>query len=201
MTDNFKGVLDAYAARIPDCARIERVYPEARNEEIRGCASEKVRIQKYYAWKLLEAAAVKSFGADFNTLAFGKDKNGKWSCNGMYFSLSHSAAAVAVAVSDKPVGIDIELARTLPCEKLAKKILTVNELSAFNSLKAGEREGFLLERWTRKESLFKRSGICAFSQTDADGQAFLTETLEIKGERYVLSVCGDTRPFRLFLTI
>lgn len=198
MPNNIKGVLDVYVAPIPQNVRIEKVYPEARYEEIRSCASEKVRIQKYLVWKLLESAIANSFGLDFNSLDFKKDKSGKWSCGKVEFSLSHSANAVAVAVSDKEVGVDIELVRNIPCEKLAQKILTPNERTVFGTLDKSERDGYILEKWTRKESLYKRSGICAFSQADVDGQAFLTQNIEIQSEKYVLSVCAQSvENFRL----
>lgn len=187
-----------YVAPIPQNVRIEKVYPEARYEEIRSCASEKVRIQKYLVWKLLESAIANSFGLDFNSLDFKKDKSGKWSCGKVEFSLSHSANAVAVAVSDKDVGMDIELVRNIACEKLAQKILTPNERTVFGTLDKSERDGYILEKWTRKESLYKRSGICAFSQADVDGQAFLTQNIEIQSEKYVLSVCAQSvENFRL----
>lgn len=198
MPNNIKGVLDVYVAPIPQNVRIEKVYPEARYEEIRSCASEKVRIQKYLVWKLLESAIANSFGLDFNSLDFKKDKSGKWSCGKVEFSLSHSANAVAVAVSDKDVGMDIELVRNIACEKLAQKILTPNERTVFGTLDKSERDGYILEKWTRKESLYKRSGICAFSQADVDGQAFLTQNIEIQSEKYVLSVCAQSvENFRL----
>ena len=198
MPNKIYGVLDVYVAPIPQNARIEKVYPETRYEEIRSCASEKVRIQKYLVWKLLESAVADSFGLNFNSLEFKKDKSGKWSCGKVEFSLSHSANAVAVAVSDKEVGVDIELVRNIPYEKLAQKILTQSERAVFAALEESEREGYILERWTRKESLYKRSVICAFSQADVDGQAFLTRNIEIQGEKYVLSVCAEAvKNFRL----
>lgn len=188
--------VDVYYAFIPANVRTEKVYPELRNEEIGACANEKVRIQKYCVWKLLERALAHSFGVDLNTLEF-KKKNGKWSCNGAEFSLSHSADAVAVAVSCLPVGVDIELVRPLPCEKLAAKILTEEETEVFLRSDEKVRERYIFERWTRKESSFKRSGEALFSQTDADGADFYTKRIERSGRSYVLSVCGSGGGFRL----
>ncbi len=189
-------VTDVYFAFIPENVRTEKVYPEQRNEEINACANEKLRIQKYCVWKLLERALACSFGLDLNTLEFKKE-NGKWRCNGAEFSLSHSADAVAVAVSDLSVGVDIELVRPLPCEKLAAKILTQAETEAFVRLDENAGAEYIFERWTRKESAFKMSGGALFSQTDADGGAFYTERIERCGRSYFLSVCGGGGGFRL----
>ena len=49
---------------------------------------------------------------DIGTVFIGK--NGKPMTNGCYFNISHSHGLVACAVSDVPVGIDVEKIRPVP---------------------------------------------------------------------------------------
>ena len=82
--------------------------PAARREEIDACADEKVRNQKYYAFKLLELAISAVYGKRMRDCNFVKDDNGKWKCDICELSITHSNDIVVVALSNLPVGIDLE---------------------------------------------------------------------------------------------
>ena len=100
----------------PDCPEeftasekiYDEVYPPQRAEEIEKTGSEKVRQEKLAVWKLLFVAIERKFGYKPEELKFSKTENGKWICDKLWFSLSHSHGASAVIVSDKPCGIDVE---------------------------------------------------------------------------------------------
>ncbi len=88
---------------------------------------------------------------------------GKPCTNGAYFSISHTENLVVCAVSDKPIGIDIE--KVMPySDKLAKRITNDAEYNYIN--KNGEK---LTEIWTLKEAIIKRDGkgISAIKSIDA----------------------------------
>ncbi len=75
---------------------------------------------------------------------------------GVHFNLSHCRAAVACAVSDAPVGVDVQ--EIAPVERaLARRVLTQAEYSAF--LASPDPNRTFCEYWTKKESWLKRSGI------------------------------------------
>lgn len=193
-------VLDIYVAEIPEECAFGPVFPALRQEEIAGCKNPAVKRQKYAVWKLLEYGLQRSFGYGIERLSFVRDAGGKWRCDGCEFSLSHSKNAVAVALSRKPVGVDIEAADAIKDVRLAKKILTAKEYAAYSQLSAG-REEFLLRRWTEKESLFKKSGGKSFrpSKTETQGQALKTERVAVAGKEYFLTAASDDiARFRLF---
>lgn len=83
-----------------------------------------------------------------------------------FISISHSNAAVVAAVSDSPIGVDIEQIKPVN-PRLVKRICTTEE-EAFINLSDGELSGQLiteettLERffniWTAKEAWFKKQG-------------------------------------------
>ena len=186
--------LYVYTAAIPTDVGVVAVFPSSRSEEILSCGSEKAKKEKYCAWKLLEYALQDAFHKDLRALSFTKSAQGKWTCDFCYFSLSHSHGGVTIALSDKPVGIDLE--KIIPVknrEKVAKKILTDTEWEDYQRLSHSDKEAnaFLLELWTKKESIFKRGSIENFvpCRISADNGT-KTQKVRIAGEEYFLSVSG-----------
>lgn len=184
-------VLDVYVAQIPEACDFKEVLPVARREEIAECSNESVKRQKYAVWKLFEYGLKRTFGYAIDKLELTRGANGKWQCNACEFSLSHSGNVVAVALSRKPVGVDIEGVYAVKAE-LAKKILTEEELATYSAL-TGNREEYLSRKWTEKESLFKRSGGKAFqpSKIAVLGQSLKTEKITAPDGEYFLTVASD----------
>ncbi len=185
-------ILDVYAAVIPDKIKIETVYPKQRNTEINGCKNERVKIEKYYVWKLLEQAVSKTFGLKFSDIDFKKNKNGKWECKDFCFSLSHSNGIVAVALSKTPVGVDVEALNSIKSNKLQNRVLSPDELDKFNDIRdENEKKLFILEMWTKKECEFKRFGGESFSPALIDASYAKTLQFEHNGGIYMISVAND----------
>jgi phosphopantetheinyl transferase len=77
----------------------------------------------------------------------------------VHVSLSHRLGWVAAAVSDAAVGVDVEVdrpARSDPDERAAL-MLSPEEMAAWPSVPACDRDAVLLARWTAKEAWFKAS--------------------------------------------
>ncbi|MFP5020614.1 4'-phosphopantetheinyl transferase family protein [Pseudonocardia phyllosphaerae] len=82
---------------------------------------------------------------------------------GPEFSLTHSGQLVGVAVSDEPVGLDVEQHRPLSAlDGLAEHVLSRAELAAGVPAPAD-----FLVTWTRKEALLKATGEGLSSPMDA----------------------------------
>ena len=155
-------VLAVFTAPIPNEVCVAGVYPPLRNDDIQNSASDKVRKEKFCAWKLLEYAFLQVFGKAMREISFTRLPNGKWVCDFCYFSLSHSENMVAVALSNAPVGVDIEKISPIKNqERVAKKILTETEFAEYARLGVSSPSAteFLLEVWTKKESLFKLGSV------------------------------------------
>ncbi len=191
--DKFRSLplLDVYVAEIPQNISLTRLYPKKRNAEVEACKNERVRLEKYCVWKLLELAVDRSFGLKLEDLDFKKDKNGKWSADKLFFSLSHSNGVVAVAVSRKPVGVDVEALVSIRGDKLQNRVFSPSELEEYNSLAEEHKKLFMLEMWTKKESEFKRSGGGSFSPALTHTTATKTVQFEHMGNIYMLSVAND----------
>lgn len=186
-------IVDVYWAKIPDEIGKEMLFPLERQNEVLACGNEKVRMQKYYAWKLLKYALRESFGYEMERLSFCKEKNGKWTSPSCYFSISHSHDAVAVAVGNAPIGVDLEKIASEKAEFL-QKTLTEQERAEFALLfDENERVEYLFESWTKKESFFKRVGDGAFRPSKiAVDKGVVTKSVTIDGERYVLSLAAES---------
>ena len=81
-------VLAVFTATIPNEVCVAGVYPPLRNDDIENSASDKVRKEKFCAWKLLEYALLQVFGKAMREISFTRLPNGKWTCDFCYFSLT-----------------------------------------------------------------------------------------------------------------
>lgn len=188
---NFRAipVVHVYVARYPFPVEDDKIAPPMRRKEIDGCSNPKVREQKYYVWKLLESALMRSFGMKIDELNLRKTQSGKWECDACHFSLSHSEDIVAVAVSSKPVGVDIEKCDPSRfTDDFAVKIATQAERMEMSPL--NEQGEALNALWTKKEAIFKMSGGNAFVPTDIETSRHATATKAV--------LCDDGK---FFLTV
>lgn len=187
-------ICDIYLMEIPRPCPDDPVYPPRRDAEIRACGHDGLRAAKYAAWQLLAFAARRSLGLDVSQLTFRKTRSGQWVCPEMYFSLSHTDTVAAVAVSNAPVGVDLEaldaLGRRFPggdAGQLYDRFLTDAEKQTCPPTD----EGFLA-CWTRKEAVFKRTGKGSFHPQRVDTAKAAVRTFRLPGEtQRILSVCGE----------
>jgi phosphopantetheinyl transferase len=182
-------IVDVYTASIPKLLPDAPLYPEERQKEVLGCGHGGVKRQKYYVWRLLEYALDRTFGYKMKTMAFSKNKRGKWETPTCYFSLSHCDDMVAVAVSRDVVGVDIEDVNPFKDEVLFFA-LTLQEMEECKSLPKEDRLEYLYQKWTTKESVFKTQEEGCFhpAKMQASDYSAKTKTLRIADKTYVLTV-------------
>ena len=186
-------IVDVYVAEMPEKGKLGKVSPRSRQEEIKSVKSEKVKREKYYVWKLLEYGLYRSFGKKIKDVSFEKQDFGKWTCDLCEFSLSHSHNAVCVVLSRAVVGVDIEKIQP-PKVDIADKVLSEKEKAEYALLEEGEKDGFIIRAWTRKESLFKAKNVKALTFEEFKNQegVLAERTVTIAGEEYALAVATDT---------
>ena len=179
---------DLYVAPIPDVAPSCELWPPEREREIAQTRNERAKKEKYYVWRLLELALRQSLGLELREIGVFKNENQKWGANGVFFSLSHTSGAVAVAVSNAPVGVDIEQYHTPRADRLAARVLTARELADYQ--KAPQRDEFLLQKWVAKEAIFKASDKKVFSpaNTETTDAGVTIGTLDQNGTRYTFAL-------------
>lgn len=109
------------------------------------------------AYRLLQRALLLEYGIN-ETPVFTYDSKGKPLLQGhpdIHFSLSHCHEAVAVAVSDRPVGIDIETTAHYSPE-VASRVMNDEEMRQIED--SGQPAVAFTRLWTMKESLYKLTG-------------------------------------------
>ena len=78
--------------------------------------------------------------------------SGKPFCDGMHFSISHTKNFVAVIVSNKPVGVDIEY-KSDRIFRITEKFMHPDELKTLSE--CPEKQKFALICWCAKETVYK----------------------------------------------
>ncbi len=197
--------LDVYLARIPDEFEFKPLYPKQRYKEVRSVKNDEVRKHKYFAWVLLEYALMHTFGYDIKRLMLTKAPSGKWICPDCELSISHSGRVVAVALSRRPVGVDVQLHRTLVSSGFEERMLTVAERASLPTHgDADEQSEQLIKLWSKKESIFKTLNSDKYIPAEIETNNYNTynEIFDTDGERYYLSVAGaDISKIRVFKNI
>lgn len=104
----------------------------------------------------------KHFGIDMDEITFDQMEYGKLFVKGhpeLCFNLSHSGKWVVCALSNKPVGIDVEEVKD-DCISIAKRFFTLKENERINACKsANEKKQEFFQLWTLKESYMKEIGL------------------------------------------
>lgn len=183
-----QGFAHLYYAKIPKHVAAV-AYPIARAEYVAAARSQVVRNQRAFAWQLLLCAMEHSLGVNPQTVDFTVE-NGVWSCAECCFSLSHTAEYAAVALSDTPIGVDVEQIARFD-ERLFDRIATSGERGAasFSPLNTA-----LL--WTGKEALFKQRGGRTFVPHAVDTSR--GGIVSFADEQIVISVATTASTMELF---
>ena len=135
----------------------EGILPEWRNEQMLKIKHLKGRVQCAVAYLLVKQLV----SCSVVQLKWVYNEHGKPYFEGrddLYFSVSHCGSAVAVAIDDEEVGVDIEdISRYR--ESLVNYVLNEVESLEFrveSSIKFKEEK--FIEIWTKKEAVFKLLG-------------------------------------------
>ena len=160
------------------------VFGEKLKNHVTAYRNPEARIMSVKAWlllkKLLEEIGEADREVEFTEQGkpFFKDRDD------LFFSISHTSGAAAAAVSDGPVGVDIERVRPEWKESLTARFLTSEEQRVF-------QEDYT-RAWCRKEAAAKITGAGIFlhpAEIDilSDEYVFEEATVEAAGEEYRLT--------------
>ena len=108
-----------------------------------------VRFASCSAWGLLYRLMEQHDAGD-RTVVFEEGGKPVFLEQGLYFSISHSRNICAAALSDQPIGIDVELCRDKYRDGLLERTLSEAEMEIF--------DGDFTRIWCRKEAAAKMTG-------------------------------------------
>lgn len=132
------------------------ILPHWRREYVCKQKNLSDRINIAFSYLLLQKLTGDEFGvADTAPFTYGEHGKPCFSGSNVKFSISHCRNAVAAAVSEYEVGLDVMDKRDVS-EKLAPRICSSEELKRFDT--SQDKQYFLCRLWCEKESLAKLDG-------------------------------------------
>ncbi len=156
------------------------ILPSFAEKELNTIKNPRVAAEKRAGYGLLNYAAKRLFD-DFDVTKCYLGETGKPLHSSIWFSISHSGGAVAVAVAEVPVGLDVESVDSLQrVRRLEKRIL-----------RSDEHCDNPLVLWTTKEAVFKLEGKDRiFRPADIDTNRYEGTSIDFEcfGKKFVLSV-------------
>ena len=150
-------------AVLPDEGAFAAAYAELPEWRRRKCDVFRFgadRWRSVAAWELLRRMLAEK-GVSAEALPVSEDEFGKPAFEaslGIHFNLSHGGERVMAAVSDRPVGCDVE--RIVPFDEgVARECLTDGELAWVKRAQPGsDRDRAFIRLWVRKEAYVKAVG-------------------------------------------
>lgn len=186
---------------LPDPAQVVslmKLVSFRRRENVLLARQEKRR-DKFGA-ELLLSYVLSGVGKSTDDIEYGVC--GKPMIDGLNFNLSHSDGGVAVAISDFPVGCDVEKVRAYP-RRVAEKF-TADERKRLENTAENDRDAAFFCLWTAKESYLKMTGegLSAFSTIEINYPWVLRAGVRqdcklccaVLGN-YILTTCGKGETF------
>lgn len=183
---NKSGITIVYFGEVPRGFGVESVGYVPRDKQIAYDTQPRKGLRQY-AWIALTRAFAEYAETHGRTMPLPRLlPNGKWVADNCYLSLSHTDGHVAAAVSDLPVGVDIECVN----RRLAKGLYDRIACGKEKALYANHDNTQLLQLWTAKEAVFKQTdnndGLTV-SQIDTTTHKVQTTVTE----EFVLSIATD----------
>ena len=156
---------------------------EDRRRKADACRKEEDRLCSIAGDHLARLAISEHCGVPMESIRFARTGDGKPYAVGLdvHFNISHSGSLSACAVSDKPVGIDVQIMRPVRTN-LTKRVCTPGELQYIGTEDlTGEALVRFYRVWCTKEAYFKwlGTGITDLKSFDTVDHIFSGGTFQI----------------------
>lgn len=180
-------------------SRLLHTLPESSREKIERLPFSKA-VPSLYADLLLFQVLQEATGLPAQELQLSRGEHGKPYLQNaeIHFNYAHTESAVALALFDMPVGVDIEKVRPVR-EGFARKFFAPSEAEYVEQSDFG-REERLIEIWTKKEAYVKELGVglcCPLPSFSVLEEPLLGRIRTYKVEDFYLSVsCSAPAPIR-----
>ena len=169
---NNRDMTTVFSLKIPDTLSPEEmvslgdyISPE-KQERIRRSFNRNHAQSMLMAELLLRSQLCAKTGLKNHELRFSTNSHGKpmlLNAPALHYNLSHSGPHIVCAISDRPVGIDIEEMRPVNL-KIAERFFSADEMHYIFKAPADMQARLFFEIWTKKEAYVKYLGLGLFSQ-------------------------------------
>ena len=191
MENNLNLMVETYATpagRMYEMFYFDRMYPylnSERREHINSFLHAEDAIRSLAGDWLARIVLSEKLHLNFSEILIDHDENGKPfynSSSGIHFNISHSGDWSVCAVSELPVGIDIEMVQPIDLS-IAKDCFTENEIDRMTSFADKTKQlDYFYTIWTIKESYLKATGSGFFKSPDSFGVEIKTNQILLTGD-------------------
>lgn len=141
-------------------------------------------------YQLLKRGLREVYGIEENPI-FEYNEHGKPSIVGhpeIFFNLSHCKEAAICAISDQPIGVDVESVRSFN-DSLVRYTMNDDEIQQIES--SEDRAVAFIQFWTKKEAALKLkgTGICNDMKQVLCQEELFFDTFTDHSNRFVYSLC------------
>lgn len=140
--------------------QLEKIISTDRRKKIKKYHFEEDKKRSIMAELLLRHSLKKDFGITREQVQFTKNSFGKPMLKNfeqIYFNLAHSGDWVVCGVSDVPIGIDVEINKSIDLD-IAKSFFTLDEYKDIVNQPKEKQIKYFYKLWTLKESYVKAEG-------------------------------------------
>ena len=155
-----ENVVEVWAERLdpPETPELELILTAAELAQADRCRLPLVRRRKIVARARLRQILSRYLGIAPRSIEISLGTHGKPQVKGLEFNVSHSENLAVYAISQQPVGIDIEYRRSLEMDSLVQRFFAPAELASWLRLPAEQQELAFFRAWTMKEAYLKAIG-------------------------------------------
>ena len=144
-------ILDTRKTTLDELLQKYEALPVSRKEKVDKLQNESQKVVAIEAYHLvIQMLGLNTF-PEFETTKFGKP----YISGERQFNISHSKGVIVVAISDEPVGVDIEKQKEFS-DSLSSRIFSIEEQKIAKETNNLNKE--FLKLWVQKESLIKLEG-------------------------------------------
>lgn len=130
-------------------------------KEIENYNNKKSEIEHLLGFVIRRKCLSKILSVQPYELQFEVGEKGKPFCKNfqnLFFNISHGGDYVVFAVSDKEVGVDIEMWKRKVNFEIANRFFSKREIEQLNQVSKEEKQKLFFQFWTAKESYLKMLG-------------------------------------------
>ncbi|MDQ2087638.1 4'-phosphopantetheinyl transferase superfamily protein [Herbivorax sp. ANBcel31] len=134
--------------------------PETKQDKIKRFLRYEDSVRSLIAEILIRKIVILKLKIKNDEIFFETGEYGKPYLKGVddfHFNISHSGKWVVCAISDRPVGVDVEKIKHLDI-KIADRFFSKKEIDDLYRLEESERLQYFFDLWTLKESYIKADG-------------------------------------------
>ncbi len=155
-----ENVVEVWVERLdpPEISELELILTTAELAQADRCRLPLVRQRKIVARARLRQILSHYLNIHPRSIKISLGAYGKPQVKGLEFNISHSENLAVYAISQQPVGIDIEYRRSLEMDSLVQRFFAPAELASWQQLPAPQRELAFFRAWTMKEAYLKAIG-------------------------------------------